>query len=739
MIILKNTFNNFNKSSSGQTFGRNPYYFNSSKYNSLNTSALNTLALPSFITPASPATNFPLLQNNPNLASPIPRLGLLQILLGGAAFGGTALVFTIKKNSSQINPSNKASSRFSDPWSYTNAATQKYTPTSSPTLAQPKINRTKQQAKPITKTKAQNKTALPNNFKPFASLRQSFQGASGKAVSIVSKKWVRLTAAIVTPIAALSFAFTKGAFEGLRLPDNPSLNPLELINGSNKSSKIQTPIVSTSSSGDARIKTNVLVYGNGLSGITLALESKRLNPSLKVILVRAEQEKELYGEIGQSLLAYWDKNKSSSGDSAIIKLILTRAGVEEGSVSVNPTKLDWALRTMLSEAGVEVYHGVSKITPELKNGKIESVSFKTNNSTKELVIAANHVIDGSENANLAREIPEIKFEGLESIDSKLANSTLGVSPMLVLTNVTINDLVNMEETIRKKTRTDPPYKAKLEAVISNTYLKNKAEELIAAFDNKDGKPYLTKGAMDMKSLLIPAAFHEKFNLPMELSSNGRLEAGNIAQFTHKEGTEGEVKTISYNGLVFSLPMNEVQKLIKEGGLTGAKPTPVMIERLQQLELFFKEYIPKAKLIIPQTLYIRHSGNVSERQVVKPLTLQTVLDNKKEDKELGEFCYPLDNRGLKEPIKFPVDDTVCFEGGIGHALLSNINNLAIVSRSSGYATGAVFAGRIISANMLVAGNLSNAIVQAEIRGVPLNTIKREDLLPKKSDIKRSPKL
>lgn len=720
MIISAEPYNRLQRSVPASFVGGQVSCFNSS----------NSQSTPFFPSLASFPTYFPLSPSQQTTQKfPTAQTSLVQLVLGGV-LGGTAFFFgakTLKNKISPKNPSRSSRVGLAGKWSYTNAertfTSKPYIPASAPPAK-------KQKSPVVVPTTIKDKTTSPSASEFLTGLLKSVQSTSGNIVSTFKTKRVRWTAIVLAPLAAIAVAHQKGAFEGIKFKENPSLVPLEIVEDSKKTDKVSSKAspeassisaVNINAAGDKKVETNVLVYGNGLPGITLALEIKRLKPEVKVVLVRAEAEEELYGEIGQSLLAYWDRNKSSLGDSKMTQLILERAGVDKDSVSVNPKNLDLALRKMLKEAGVEVYHGVDKITPELKNERIESVSFEI--QKKRLVVAANQVIDGSENANLAREIPEIKFEGLESIDSKLANSTLGVSPMLVLKGVTINKIVEMENSIRKKISSDPAYKDRLEAFVRKNYPQFKAEQVIDLFTDKAGKPYLTKNAMDMKSLLLPVAFHEKYNLPMELSS-GRLEAGNIAQFTY-EGVE----TISYNGLVWSLPMNEVQRLIKEGGLKGAEPTPVMVERLKQLESFFQEYIPDAKLIIPKRLYVRHSGNISQNQVVKPVTLKTLLQDQKPKELIGEFCYPLDNRGLKEEIAILVETNFCFETGIEHTLVLPVSNFALVSRSAGYSETATFTGRIISANMNVATNLAQALIKAEEERLPLNIVKTTDLLRK----------
>jgi hypothetical protein len=469
------------------------------------------------------------------------------------------------------------------------------------------------------------------------------------------------------------------------------------------------------------LTADVLVYGNGLTSVVAAVEAKRANPNLNIILVRAEQPNEPFGEIAESGLAYLDHDSRGSKFKAPIWAeILKRAGVQD--VSADPSKLDNALREMLVEAGVEVHHEVTQIKPEVNGGRISSVTFgdKIGNS---LSIKSRQVIDGSENADLARAAG-IKFDrGFQSAKSSLAgspsleNSSLGITPVILLKNMSLNDIVEVQKEIFKKIRSEPKYKESLTELIRKYFTDQQKKKLIEQLDNPP-KPHLLSDGLDLTSMLIPLAYHQWSGKPMQ-HETGKLEMGNIALIE----LDGK-PTVSYNGLVYSATTAQVEKLVTDGGLDGAKPTQTMIEDLRSIEAFFKQFKPDIKLVPPKELYIRHNGNVNASQVVKPLTQQELLEGGvKAPEAIGSFSYFMDARGgIKDSGGFdPVIAT--YNLGIEHTLVNNkqVNNLAVVSRSSAYTGYVPTVGRIIEGNVSVASAVGRASAIANEQNKALSQI------------------
>ncbi|HIK34006.1 MAG TPA: FAD-dependent oxidoreductase [Oscillatoriales cyanobacterium M59_W2019_021] len=453
-----------------------------------------------------------------------------------------------------------------------------------------------------------------------------------------------------------------------------------------------------------RVKTesfDVVVYGDELPGVCAAIWAKKqLGETGKVALVRSNSESEQFGGlITRGGLAFLDLDKTLwfSQPSAQCWLnFLDAANVSESCVDANHA--DDAIRRMLAEAGVAVISD-AELVPEVENGKIKYARVKNRN----LRLFSHAYIDATQQAELAVSAGMPYYSGFESQDPKLADETLSVSIVPVISGLTIDDIYTIEQDIQ----TDDRLMKEIENFIAKIHNEKATKFLLQNFDRPIYKPY--RDGYIVLSAALGGAYHLQHQIP--LSWQGFLfDKANICVL--------EDGSLSWNGLLFKMSVSDVRQIEQN----QFQPSQDQIDRLKDFELWLQERSGKesVRVQIPPEIYVRQSINV--REVVDPLSGKeimaggTFLEN-----SIGSFSYDFDFRGGVNGLSIAVPPLPIFNFGIEHTLAKNIENLAVVGRSSGYEGIAVSVGRINTVNTYQGQGVGVAAALAKQLQVPLNSI------------------
>jgi hypothetical protein len=171
-------------------------------------------------------------------------------------------------------------------------------------------------------------------------------------------------------------------------------------------------------------------------------------------------------------------------------------------------------------------------------------------------------------------------------------------------------------------------------------------------------------------------------------------------------------------LLFKAPTNKIREIERN----QFKPTPEIISEMKAFENWLQKMSgnKNVKLTLPPEVYIRHSLNI--REVVKPLTTSQILrGGTAPENSVGTFSYEFDFRGGVTGLQANNLPLPRFNFGIESALAKNVNNLAIVGRSSGYVGIAAAVGRIQTLNVYQGQAIGVAVGMAINSGMPLNQI------------------
>ncbi|MGB7275619.1 MAG: FAD-dependent oxidoreductase [Geitlerinemataceae cyanobacterium] len=493
----------------------------------------------------------------------------------------------------------------------------------------------------------------------------------------------RFKTLFILPFAFLAFKLSSSHFEfGAENPERLSVSPIAA----------------------RRVKTesfDVVVYGDELPGICAAIWAKKqLGETGKVVLVRSNSPSEQFGGlITRGGLAFLDLDKTLwfSQPSAQCWLnFLDAANVSESCVSTN--NADAAIRRMLEEAGVAVISD-AELVPQVENGKIKYVDVKNSNRR----FFADSYIDATQQAELAVAARMPYYSGFESQEKTLSDETLSVSIVPVISGLTIDDIYAIEEDIQ----TDDRLIKEIENFIKKIHNEKAASFLLQNFDRPIYKPY--RDGYIVLSSALGGAYHLQHNIP--LNWEGFLfDKANICSL--------EDGSLSWNGLLFKLPISEIIQIEKD----NFRPSQDKLDRIKDVEKWLQERSGKdsVRVQIPPEIYVRQSINV--REVVDPLSGQEIMEGGTSlDKSIGSFSYDFDFRGGVKGLSISVPPLPIFNFGIEHTLAKNIENLAIVGRSSGYEGIAVSVGRINTVNTYQGQGIGVAAALAKQWEVPINTI------------------
>ena len=212
-----------------------------------------------------------------------------------------------------------------------------------------------------------------------------------------------------------------------------------------------------------------------------------------------------------------------------------------------------------------------------------------------------------------------------------------------------------------------------------------------------------------RSVALGASYHLDRGLPFRLQSRFFFDRGNICVLA--DGS------LSWNGFLFKRSASEVLALENADRV----PTSEMLDEMAALESWFSQQLGKeVRFEIPPEVYVRHSLNV--RGAIAPLTgIEVLQGGRSPDRALGSFSYDFDFRGGVDGLSIRIPPRPAFNFGIESALLQEVDNLAIVGRSSGYLGIAPSVARILTFNIYQGQAIGAAAALAVQNGVPLNAI------------------
>jgi len=438
---------------------------------------------------------------------------------------------------------------------------------------------------------------------------------------------------------------------------------------------------------------DVLVYGDEPAGVAAAIQAGRgLQGNGSVLLVRSQPEWAWVGGVWtRGGLAYLDRNQMRGHPPAcgFYQELLAASQVER--IAANPGAMDWAMRTLLQEAGVELLHQ-TQLTPQVQGQRVVRLTHAQGQ------FQAAVVIDASPEAELAQKAGLRYEKGFAGVG--LPGVTLAVSPVFELAPLSLAQLAAIEARILQ----NPLLMQELRNQIRRENTPADADFLLRNFH----MPMQVQGDYaDIYSTALGAAYHRFRGMPLRLGSPVFLDRGNVAAI----GSE----RLSFNGLLFQLPTREVEHLIRN----HRQPTPVMLQELRHLQTWFRRF-PEAQQVEvfpPLEIYVRHLVTITE--VLAPLDVEQILAGGVPPGEaIGEFRYAFDARGGIPGWAHPLPPTVTFRYGVGSSL-TRLENFAVIGGAAGFPGLAATVGRIEERKVCTGAYLGKLAAQAVYNQQPLS--------------------
>ncbi|MDY6806107.1 MAG: FAD-dependent oxidoreductase [Cyanobacteriota bacterium] len=448
-------------------------------------------------------------------------------------------------------------------------------------------------------------------------------------------------------------------------------------------------------------KFDVVVYGDELQGICAAIWAKKtLGKNSKVVLVRSNAaETPLGGLLTRGGLAYLDYDKTPYWQyrpySKCFMDFIKAARVRDACVESD--RAAKAMKNMLSAAGVWVLSN-AEVTPYIEKEKIK---FAKVNGTN-IRIKATAFIDATQDAELARKAGLSYDLGFEGQNRNLRQTTIAFSIVPTVEGLTISQFQRIENAIL--------YNRKLMANIREDIKLNQSPVNVQFILQNFRKPIIKSysDAYLSRSIALSAAYHLHRNIPFSYDSSFLFDKLNICRVGRR--------SLSLNGLLFKYPTDKIRDIERN----EFKPTPEILAEMKALESWLQQMSgnKNVKLTIPPEVYVRHSLNIKD--VVEPLTgSQIIRGGTARENSIGTFSYEFDFRGGVKGLGANYLPLPRFNFGIENALAKNVNNLAIVGRSSGYVGIAAAVGRIQTLNVYQGQAIGVAAGMAINSGMPLN--------------------
>ena len=449
---------------------------------------------------------------------------------------------------------------------------------------------------------------------------------------------------------------------------------------------------------------DIVIYGDELQGICAAIWAKKtLGSTSKVVLIRSNSDNQpLGGLLTRSGLAYLDYDKTPGWQyrpySQCFVNFLKKAKVVEACVA--PELAAKAMKEMLEAAGIVVISN-APITPYVENKNIKFVQINhTNIRIKSAVF-----IDTTQDAELARKAGVPYTLGFASQNPKLRDETIATSIVPTVTGLSIYELQKLEAKILY----DRQLMTKIKTKIQTEQAPVDAKFTLTKFRLPTIKTY--QDGYINRSIALGGAYHlhRKHSFNLDLSPLFLFDKLNICRLSQRE--------LSLNGFLFKYDTQKVRQI----ELNQFKPTQEMITEMNELEAWLRKMSGKdVKVVMPSEVYIRHSLNITD--VVDPLTGKEILQGgTSAENSIGTFSYEFDFRGGIKDLGISYLPRPRYNFGIESALAKNVNNLAVVGRSSGYVGIAVAVSRIQTMSIYQGQAIGVAAAIANQKAVPLNQI------------------
>ncbi|WP_448381488.1 FAD-dependent oxidoreductase [Gloeomargarita sp.] len=446
----------------------------------------------------------------------------------------------------------------------------------------------------------------------------------------------------------------------------------------------------------------VLVYGDEPAGVAAAIQAGReLQGQGAVLLVRPQPEWAWVGGVWtRGGLAYLDRNQMRGHPPAcgFYQELLAASQVER--IAANPGAMDWAMRTLLREAGVELLHQ-TQLTPQVQGSRVVRLTHARGQ------FQAAVVIDASPEAELAQQAGLRYEKGFAGVG--LPQVTLAVSPVFELAPLSLKQLAAIEARILR----NPLLMQELRQRIRRENTPAAADALLCHFH----VPMRVQGDYaDIYSMALGAAYHRFRGIPLRRGAPVFLDRGNVAAIAPDR--------LSFNGLLFQLPTRDVEQLIRH----QRQPTPQMLQELRHLQTWLRRFpeAQRVEVFPPLEVYVRHLITITE--VLAPLDVAQILAGGVPPGEaIGEFRYAFDARGGIPGWPYPLPPTVTFRYGVGSSL-TRLENFAVIGGAAGFPGLAATVGRIEERKVCTGAYLGKLAAQAVQTGAPLNRLARTFPLP-----------
>ena len=463
---------------------------------------------------------------------------------------------------------------------------------------------------------------------------------------------------------------------------------------------------------------DLIVYGDEVPGVLAAVaaarERRRRGRQPRVLLLsRGPAALGIGGHLVRGRLAYLDRSQIAPAvrkrvvlptfgePPALYREFLAEAGVD--TIALDPDRAGQALDRMRRQAGVDLLSGVRVTAAQRVGAVLETLTLSNGGR-----YGARQFIDATVNAELARAAGAAWRPGFASFG--LPEAELAVTLVFETRGLTPARLRQIEGAYLRRfiNRLDTEARGWLLSAAGGD--EAVADQLVADMLDPAGAPkslYEGGDYIDVRSPALSVAYHSFRGLPLSLERAGVvLDKANIAKLPGNR--------LLWNALLFAVDASQADAL----AMGGALPSAAMLKEAARVQEWFTSLGATAVKLAPE-LYIRHAGNVS--RAVAPINGTHMLQGGTRATEgLASFGYSFDIRGgihgLDErAMALGFKDThfpkPLFNVGIGHALLADVPNLAVVSPASGFLGYAPSAGRIVEHNVGVGSGVGVAAALA----------------------------
>jgi FAD dependent oxidoreductase len=443
-----------------------------------------------------------------------------------------------------------------------------------------------------------------------------------------------------------------------------------------------------------------------------------------LLMFKGNSKEGVGGHLVRGMLAYLDRSNVPEdvrqrtglgffGDPcSLYKEFLQRAGVT--LIALDPAKANLALRSMLSESGIDIISKI-EIQSVLRDGLKLSAIKLTNGET----YSAKQFIDATVNAELAQAADVPKLRGFGTFG--LPDSEMPVTLVFETEGLSLGALRDVELAYLRRFSNLADKEAQRFLAIAAGNDPAYAEKLRKGLINENG--YLRtlhagSDYVDIGSHALSIAYQSFRGKKLSLTESGAvLDPGNVAMLPGNR--------LLWNALLFKADGKQAEALARGAAL----PTPEMMVEFSWIDRWFRSL--GAKAVRPAgELYIRHAGNITA--VMEPLRGHQMLSGGVPSGDaIATFAYHFDVRGgisglgLRansmgiSSISFSTPPV--FNIGIRHALVKSVPNLAVISPGSGFDGYACSAGRIVEFNAAVGQGIGIAAAIALLGNRNLNSI------------------